>query len=204
MTTRIPWRSVRARRSERLASLPGDTLIGAPLGSLTHAITIGGSPRAIWPWLVQMGAGRAGWYSYDRFDNGRRTSETHIVPALQHIAVGTVFPALPGVTSGFLVLALDPGRSLVLGWPEPDGTPGVTWAFVLAEQPDHTTRLIVRVRSGQGYRFHGLPVWLSMPLIRLVHFVMQRRQLLGIAGRVESAAAVHTALSLGSYEGRHV
>jgi hypothetical protein len=203
MTTKIPWRSVRASRAERLAPMPGDALIGAPLGSLTHAITIDGSPGAIWPWLVQMGAGRAGWYSYDRFDNGRRMSETRLVPELQQIAVGTLFPALPGVTSGFRVLALEPGRSLVLGWPDPGGATGVTWVFVLAEQADHTTRLIVRVRSGQGYRFHRLPVWLSMPLIRLVHFAMQRRQLLGIAGRVESAA-VHTAPPLGRYQRRHV
>jgi hypothetical protein len=49
--------------------------------------------------------------------------------------------------------------------------------------------LIVRVRGGQGYRFHGLPIWLSKPAIRLVHFVMQRKQLLGVARRVETCTA---------------
>jgi hypothetical protein len=63
----------------------------------------------------------------------------------------------------------------------------VTWTFVLEEHPGNTTRLIVRVRGGQGYRFHGLPEWLSNPAIRLVHFVMQRKQLLGIARRVEAS-----------------
>jgi hypothetical protein len=74
----------------------------------------------------------------------------------------------------------------VLGWPDRDGKPLVTWAFVLAERGSHATRLIVRVRGAQSYRFHGLPSWLSKLAIRLVHFAMQRKQLLGIARRVES------------------
>jgi hypothetical protein len=163
-------------------------LVPDAVGTLTHAISIAGSPGAVWPWLVQMGAGsRAGWYSYDFVDNGRQASATRIVPELQHITIGTVFPALPGVTEGFVVLALEPQRSLILGWPSPDGSPMVTWAFFLEQRPANTTRLIVRVRGGQGYRFHGLPEWLSNPAIRLVHFVMQRKQLLGIVRRVEAS-----------------
>jgi hypothetical protein len=133
---------------------------------LTHAITIDGPPAAVWPWLVQMGAGsRAGWYSYDVLDNGRRPSANRLVPDLQHITVGTVCPALPGVTEGFIVLAFEPQRSLVLGWPNPDGSPMVTWAFVLEPRPGRRTRLIVRGRAGPRYRFLGLPVWLSKPVI---------------------------------------
>lgn len=181
---------VRATNSERSRCLAGDELIPDALGTLTHAITIPGSPGAVWPWLVQMGAGsRAGWYSHDFLDNGRQASAMRIVPALQHLTVGTVFPALPGVTEGFVVLAFEPQRFLILGWPRPDGSPLVTWAFVLEQRPRNTTRLIVRVRGGQGYRFHGLPEWLSIPAIWLVHFVMQRKQLLGIARRVEASEA---------------
>ncbi|MET0163943.1 MAG: hypothetical protein ABW318_02930, partial [Vicinamibacterales bacterium] len=172
---------------ERTRPLPGDELIPEPLETLTHGITIGRSPHAVWPWLIQMGAGsRAGWYSYDILDNGRRPSARRLVPELQDITLGTVFPALPGATDGFTVLAFDPCRSLVLGWPNPHGKPLVTWAFVLVDRGSNATRLIVRARGGQAYRFHGLPSWLSKPIIRLVHFVMQRKQLLGIARRVES------------------
>jgi hypothetical protein len=179
---------VRATKSERSRRMPGDELIPDAIGTLTHAIMISGSPGAVWPWLVQMGAGsRAGWYSYDFVDNGRQASSMRIVPELQHLTVGTVLPALPGVTEGFVVLALEPRRFLILGWPGSDGSPLVTWAFVLEEHPGNTTRLIVRVRGGQGYRFHGLPEWLSIPAVRLVHFVMQRKQLLGIARRVEAS-----------------
>jgi hypothetical protein len=100
-----------------------------------------------------------------------------------------VFAALPGVTEGFIVLAFEPERSLILGWPNPNGDPLVTWAFVLEERPGLTTRLIVRTRGAAGYRFLGLPAWASPQIARLVHFLMQRKQLLGVARRVESVAA---------------
>lgn len=181
-------RSVRASGVERTRPLPGDALIREPADTVTHAITIGCGPSAIWPWLIQMGAGRAGWYSYDVLDNARRPSANRLVPELQDLAIGRVFPALPGATDGFVVLAFGTGRWLLLGFPDHDGTPRVTWAFLLDEQADHSTRLIVRVRAARGYRFHGLPPWMSSPAIRLVHFVMQRKQLLGIAQRAEASS----------------
>ena len=81
-------RSVRPRSSERVRSLPGDELLPEAVGSFTHAITIRRPRREIWPWLIQMGAGRAGWYSYDFIDNGRQPSAKRIVPELQHLEVG--------------------------------------------------------------------------------------------------------------------
>ena len=177
---------ITATDEEHGRRLPGDELVPDAGGMLTHAITIGVPAEIVWPWLVQMGAGsRAGWYSYDFLDNGRLPSATRIVPELQHITVGTLFPALPGVTEGFVVLHVEAQRSLVLGWPGPDRIPTVTWAFVLERQRADATRLIVRVRAGQSYRFRRLPAWLSDPAIRIVHFVMQRKQLLEIARRVE-------------------
>lgn len=186
----VGWRSVRATRRERTRAMPGDHAIAAPLATLTHGITIHGPASHVWPWLAQMGAGqRAGWYSYDFLDNGRKSSATRIVPELQAVSLGTVFPALPGVSEGFVVHAIVPGRALVLCWPAPDGGPLVTWAFELQARPGCETRLLVRVRGRRDYRFRGLPPWLSAPLVRLVHFVMERRQLLGIASRVEAMAS---------------
>ena len=178
-------RSVRASRIERTRTLPGDERIPQAIDTLTHGVTIRRAPRDVWPWLVQMGAGtRAGWYSYDWLDNGRQSSATRIVPELQHPGVGTVFPALPGVKDGFTLLAIQPERVLILGWPAPDGTTEVTWTFVLDEAAG-VTRLLVRVRGGPGYRFHGLPLLLTRLVVRVVHFIMQRKQLLGIARRAE-------------------
>jgi hypothetical protein len=181
------YRSVRATHVERTRDLPGDRLIPEPIGSLTHAITIPCPRREVWPWLVQMGAGsRAGWYSYDRVDNGGRRSAERIMRDLQSVTIGTVFPALPGTTEGFTVVQYHPESSLVLGWtPAPNAPPAVTWAFVLEELDERRTRLIVRARGARGYRVHGIPTWIGRPFIRFGHFVMERKQLLGIAARAE-------------------
>ena len=185
--SRRPWRSVRATTDERARALPGDERIPQAIDTLTHGVTIRRAPHDVWPWLVQMGAGtRGGWYSYDWLDNGRQPSEARIVPELQHPAIGTIFPALPGATQGFTLLAIEHERVLTLGWLAVDGTPEVTWTFVLDEVAPGVTRLLVRVRGGPGYRFHGLPLSLTRLVVRVVHFIMQRKQLLGIMRRVES------------------
>jgi hypothetical protein len=175
---------VRATRFERTWLLPGDRLIPEAIGSLTHAITVPCDRHTLWPWLAQMGAGRAGWYSYDFIDNGRHPSAVDVRPELQNIGVGTLLPALPGAKDGFVVVECEPERSLVLGWPSPDGVYLSTWAFVLEGAGPGNTRLIVRARGGPGYQFHGLPLW----LIKAGHYVMQRQQLRGIARRVERRA----------------
>lgn len=183
------WVSVHATRDERARTLPGDERIPHPIDTLTHGVTIRRPPSDVWPWLAQMGAGsRGGWYSYDWLDNGRRPSARRIVPALQHPAVGEIFPAMPGTTEGFTLLAFEPERTLTLGWLAPDGALEVTWTFVLDTIAPGTTRLLVRVRAGTGYRFHGLPLMVTRIVVRLVHFIMQRKQLLGIASRAEGSA----------------
>ena len=142
LRSRRLWRSVRATTDERARALPGDERIPQAIDTLTHGVTIRRAPRDVWPWLVQMGAGsRGGWYSYDWLDNGRQPSATRIVPELQHPTIGTIFPALPGVTEGFTLLAIEHERVLTLGWLAPDGTPEVTWTFVLDEVAPGVTRL---------------------------------------------------------------
>jgi hypothetical protein len=185
-----PWRSVKATPDERARALPGDQRIAQAIDTLTHGVTIRRSPRDVWPWLAQMGAGnRGGWYSYDWLDNGRQPSATRLVPELQEPALGTIFPAMPGATDGFTVVAIEPGQLLMLGWLGPDGSPQVTWTFVLEEPAPGVTRLLVRARAGHGYRFHGLPLPVTRFVVRVVHFIMQRKQLLGIRRRAESTLA---------------
>jgi hypothetical protein len=184
-------RSVVATGAEANRPLPGDELIPWPIASLAHGITIRRAPPDVWPWLAQMGAGtRGGWYSYDLFDNGRQPSTTRIVPELQRLTVGMVFPASPGAVDCFSLVAFEPERFLVLGWFSPNHTPLVTWAFVLQEAEGDATRLVVRVRARRDYEFHGLPWWLGRRVIAVIHFIMQRKQLLGIARRAESQPAV--------------
>lgn len=177
-----------ALRRERSCRLPGDGFLAQPLSSQTHAITIERPRRAVWPWLVQMGAGRAGWYSFDFIDNGGQPSAEHIVPELQHVKVGDLFPALRGVTEGFTVLRVEHERSLVLGWlPYRRRQPLMTWAYVLTEPEPEITRLIVRARAGDGYHTpFGLPDWTIRTYTAWGHSLMQQKQLLGIARRSEA------------------
>jgi hypothetical protein len=181
--------SVRATGAEKLQPLPGDAFISAPSASLTHAISIDRPVRDVWPWLAQMGAGsRAGWYSYDLLDNGRRCSQERIVRELQHLTVGMTFPALPGVTDCFTLVQFEPERHLILGWRRNE-TLAMTWSFVLREVTNTSCRLLVRARTGAGYHFQVLPWWLASRIAPFVHFVMQRKQLLGIKRRAESSAS---------------
>ena len=144
---KMSFAQVRATDAERDRSMPGDEQIPQAIDTLTHGVTIRRAPRDVWPWLAQMGAGsRGGWYSYDWLDNGRQPSALRIVPELQRPLVGTIFPALPGMTEGFTVLAIEHERTLTLGWLMPDGTPQVTWTFLLDEVTPGVTRLLVRVR----------------------------------------------------------
>lgn len=177
--------SVHATRREHLLAMPGDEMIRNAAGGLTHAITVQCNRRELWPWLIQMGADRAGWYSYDVLDNGGKPSAERILQGFQSPSVGAVFPALPGRSDGFILVENEPPHWLVLAWPAPDGGLVVTWSFMLHELDEHTTRLIVRARVRDDYRFHGLPKAVGLWLARVVHFVMEQKQLREIARRAE-------------------
>jgi len=105
------WRTWGADPEEATKPLPGDDVVTAAVASETRGITIDAPPERVWPWLVQMGFGRAGWYSYDVLDQKGRSADG-LVEAWQDLSVGDVMPTHPG--GGFEVAALDPGRSLVL------------------------------------------------------------------------------------------
>jgi hypothetical protein len=97
--------------AEGSTPLPGDDVVPDATGGDTRGITIDAPPEAVWPWLVQMGYGRAGWYSYDTLDQ-RGSSAESIVPEWQSLAIGDIVPTHPG--GGFEVVSIEPGRALVL------------------------------------------------------------------------------------------
>jgi hypothetical protein len=187
--TRFAWYSdwsVRADHDERVRDLVGDELIPKPIGSVAHAITIRRSALGVWPWLAQMGSGRAGWYAYDFIDNGGRHSAERILPEFQNVSVGTVFPALPGVKDVFVVTRCEPEHTLVLAWRSPGGAYLTTWAFVLERPESSRTRLILRGRAAPGYSPYGLPQWFAKLTAPWAHAIMEHRQLLGIQRRCEA------------------
>ncbi len=204
----MPFVNVRATPQERQRALPGDTLIPDAAATVMHGITIAATQERVWPWLVQMGSGRAGWYSYDWVDNDGRPSATEIIPALQHVAPGDVLPSLPGVKDSFIVVAVEPERDLILTVPAAGGGLLVTWEFFLEALAQRRTRLLVRGRIGAQWpgsgaakpgasprpieRVYALlartPRWLMAPVAMFGHGVMQARQLRGIKRRAEAAA----------------
>jgi hypothetical protein len=206
----MPFASIRATLRERQRSLPGDSLIPDAAATVMHAITIAASPELVWPWLVQMGSGRAGWYSYDWVDNDGHPSANKIIPALQHVAPGDVLPSLPAAKDSFVVAAVESKRDLILTVPTAAGGLLVTWEFFLEPLAQHRTRLLVRGRvtdqwpaGGTGKppasprpieRVYALlarvPRWLMVPVAMFGHAVMQARQLRGIKRRAEDANSV--------------
>lgn len=107
-----PWyREWGVATDDVMKALPGDDLVPDASAVDTRALEIAAPPESVWPWLVQMGYGRAGWYSYDAMDMDRK-SAAEIVPDWQSLAVGDLVRTTPD--GGFEVRALDPGRSLVL------------------------------------------------------------------------------------------
>lgn len=93
--------------------LPGDDLVEDAAAEDTRSLVIGAPPEDVWPWLVQMGYGKAGWYSYDAVDM-KGSSAWRIVPEWQDLDVGAIMPTHPG--GGFVVKEMDPGHALVLYW----------------------------------------------------------------------------------------
>ena len=170
--------------AERRWRLEGDDFVPEPTAQLTHAISIDAPPRDVWPWLLQMGAQRAGWYSWDRLDNGGVRSADTIIPELQHLAVGDVLPARPVGPDGFEVLRIVPERALVLRGLSRDW-PG-TWAFVLEPHGLGKTRLITRYRAGYA---PSPKMSLALPIIGAVHAFMERKQLRTIKHHVEQHRA---------------
>jgi len=166
--------------AERTWSLPGDELVAGPQAQMTHAITIAAPPAAVWPWLVQMGGQRAGWYSWDALDNGGKRSADRIIPSLQQLEVGDVLPYRPQGTDGFEVLRLEPERALVLGSSTPDFHG--TWAFVLEPVGEEATRLVTRYRAAFE---PGPKMALMKPWMIALHAFMERKQLRTLKDRAE-------------------
>jgi hypothetical protein len=93
---------------------PGADLVPDGMRTATMAVTIDAPPSRAWPWLVQMGVDRGGWYSWDRLDNFARRSAERIHPEWQAIAVGDRMTAKPDGSEWWEVAALEPERFLCL------------------------------------------------------------------------------------------
>ncbi len=175
------WQLTWGATSEEVSrELAGDDLVFRPTFNATRAISIAAPPEDVWPWLVQVGVTRAGWYSYDLLDNLGHHSARQIMPEFQDLAPGDVIPMSPDGTQGMRVHSLDAPHTMI--W----GTPGdTTWTWQLDSTPDGSTRLITRVRS--RYRWLSPSIAFSM-LIEFGDIWMMRKMLLNLRDRAEAAS----------------
>lgn len=184
------WRNWGATPDEITRPLPGDELVGEPRSSTTRAVTIDAPAEEVWPWIVQIGQGRGGMYSYDLLENliGLDIhSLWHIDPALQDLRVGDRIrltpPGWARLPDGFSlpVARIDPGRSLVLREDPNEGPWDAVWSFhVVPDGPDRC-RLLSRGTARDGGVFARLLDELMDP----VTLLMTRKMLLGIKARAE-------------------
>lgn len=194
-----PWyRRWGATEEETRRSLPGDEMAPHPRSEITCAVTIQAPAGRVWPWLVQIGCQRAGWYSYDLLDNGGQPSADHILPEHQHLAVGDEILLTPKGPLAMPVAALVPEKALVLGGTMNTGTgegvaPGDPLpeayytginTFVLEQGGAKGTRLIFRQRLDWSPSKANTLIY--RVFLEPISFVMARRMLKGIRQRSEA------------------
>jgi hypothetical protein len=180
-----------ATPDEVTRGLPGDEMLDPPDIVSTRAVTVDAPPSAIWPWLVQMGSGRGGAYTYDWIENlfglGMHSSN-EVLPEFQDVKEGDEFrlgPSRPMMR----VAVLDPER--VLAFRFEDGT----WVWIFGLFPvDGMTRMVSRNRIATPN---------ASPIMRLFNLlfmepgslIMERKMLIGIKQRAERLAREQMAKS---------
>jgi hypothetical protein len=196
-----------ATDGELALAISGDELVPRPKSQLTMVVTVAAPAAAIWPWFLQLGCQRAGWYSYDLLDNGGVPSAKRIHPEFQQLEIGDIIKNMPKGDSGFPVALIDPVRQLTMAGTTDTETgeevdpnePGLekyfsgNQTFLLQEIDEDRTRLIFRMRIDwnptllNNIAFKGVVEPLS--------FVMARKTLLNVGRRAEAAMSGKTKLA---------
>jgi hypothetical protein len=172
-----------ATDAEVRGSMPGDEIVPKASFSGTRAITIDASPDEVWPWIVQIGYRRAGFYTYALLDNAGYESADRILGEYQHPKIGDWMPMAKKVneTTAFKVRAFEKYEWLV--WEKPDST----WAWRLIPLEGGRTRLISRLKQRYAWERPGSAI-LTLVLLEFGDFAMMRRVLRGIKARAERTA----------------
>ena len=166
-----------ATDDENVRSMPGDELIPGA-GQATRAISVSATPEDVWPWLVQLGYGKAGWYSYDWIDNDFQPSANRIIPEFQDLNVGDKILMMPEM--GFVVHSIDEPNSIVSVLE--DGS--TSWCLAL-HQEGSSTRLVSRWRP----KFEKTPATFLMTMLSEPGtFIMEQKMLRTIRDRVQTSA----------------
>src|SRR5690242_7743538 len=173
-----------ARPDEVSGKLPGDELLPRAGIVATRAITVDAPPAAIWPWLVQMGSGRGGVYTYDWIENlfglGMHSAD-EILPQFQDLKLGDEFPLGPG-RPNLRVEVLEPERALAFRFEDQNWV----WTFALFRSGGRT-RLLSRNRIATPHASAPTRLF-NLLVMEPGSLVMERKMLLGIKERAERRA----------------
>lgn len=173
-----------ATPEEAARTFPYDELVPNPTWSSTRALTIAATPEQIWPWLVQMGWGRAGWYGYDLVDNGAKPSAWEILPEHQHLEIGAKFPMSPW--TAMYCRDFEEPRWMLLRMGDVAGKDIGTFLWYLDPIDERHTRLICRMRD--KYKWLN-PIILPMQLaVDVGDIFFQWKCLQGVKARTERMA----------------
>lgn len=181
-----------ATDEETMMEIPGDLLVPRPKSQLTMAVTIRSSPEKIWPWFVQLGCQRAGWYSYDLLDNGGIPSADKIIHEYQQLVVGDVVKATPTGDFGFPVAIIEPDRQLTMAGttntatgedvkpddPAPEAYFSGNQTFLISAIDENHSRLIFRMRIDWNPGFGRTIAYRG--IVEPLSFVMARKTLLNV------------------------
>lgn len=183
---RTTWGTTAAERDR---TYPGDDLIRDPGWKYTHAVTVAASPAEVWPWIVQIGQGRGGLYSYVSLENligCRITNTDSVLPEFQQLRPGDgirLHPKAPPIP----VVLVEPDSHLVMHGYDPQTSEGTVWGFHLLPHAGGTTRLIERGCYSYGPSLRSRLTFGPL-LLEPISFVMSRKMLLTIRKLAERLA----------------
>jgi len=172
-----PWALSWGSTAEEVArSMPGDEVLEKATFNATRAVTIEATPEEIWPWIIQIGYRRAGFYSYDLLDNDGIPSVERILSEYQTLKVGDLIPL--SKHAHVRVTVLDPPESMVLVFQVEGTWSNATWVWGLYPEDASHTRLVTRLRAdARGVR--------PRIFLDLGEIIMMRKCMLGIKRRAE-------------------
>ena len=194
---RSKYRTWGSTEEELNRELPGDELVKDVKGWYNHAITINAAPADVWPWIVQLGQNKGGFYSYELMENivgSKIHNADNIVPEFQNTLVGDKVMMTPKAAP-YIVAAIEPDQSFVLrlrvnlqtqetvdnNQPLPDKYQDSSWLFFLEETAEGATRLISRSRNDWN---HSKTNTFIYSIFGVISQVMDRKMLKGIKRRV--------------------
>jgi hypothetical protein len=176
-----------ATDEEVRGSMPGDEIVPNPSFNATRAITIDAPPELVWPWIVQMGYRRAGFYTYALLDNAGYESADRVLGEYQPPKIADWMPMAKQVneTTAFRVKAFALNEWLL--WEKPDST----WAWKLIPLDGGRTRLVLRLKARYAWE-RPISAILTLVLLEFGDFPMMRRVLKGIKVRAQQMSAARS------------